>query len=838
MHGHYRTASIHYSFPSLIIAVLPYLPPDHVSPSSCAVRCCALWESNKRYNKAIHAAKTQYWEDWLEEVDGADVWTANQYLTQPSMDGGQSRIPMLQRQLNGSAMQPVTSNGDKSQLLASAFFPPPPAVSSVTADAEYPDPLPDLAPFSCARIKVQLAKLSAFKAPGPDGIPNVVLIRSADHIVHHLHRIFEASLRLNTYYTPWQESITVVLCKPGKPRYDLLKAYRPIALLNTLGKVLSMLVAEQLTFLGEEHGLLPATHFGGRPGRTTTDAMHLLVQTVKDAWRQSKVVSALFLDIEGAFPNAVTDRLIHNLWQRRIPQVYTDFVGHMLRGRSTCLRFDDFISDLIAIANGIGQGDPMSMILYLYYDADILDILQNHSCSERAMAFVDDSVLIAIGSNFEATHQTLRDMMTQPGGAIEWSVAHNSHFEFSKLALLNFSPIGSSKKGTTLVLPNAEVEPADSTCYLGVMFDAHLTWKVQYQYAVKKGNVWALALHRLARPSRGMTAQHVRQLYIAVAIPKMLYAIDVWCIQAALEAEQACSDIICVYSDGSAHGGGVGAAAVLLRVGRAPRKLQYHLGSNTKHTVFEAELATALLALELIRTETDASKSTSVAIDNQAAIHALSCTKPKPGHHLAAAFHSEAARLKAMQQGRGYQLRIRWIAGHEGCEGNEMADVEAKAAAEGEGSSTDQLLKYLQKLIPDSLLAIKQAFLKTIRTRWEMQWRADARCTNLKQLDDKLPGKSFMSLLNKADSLCRAHASLLFQLRVGHVPLNAYLHRFSKPEDRQPKGCPNCNYGEEDVWHIIMQCPVWLQEWDALKWALKIHCLLQFNNLLTSNKAV
>ena len=46
----------------------------------------------------------------------------------------------------------------------------------------------------------------------------------------------------------------------------------------------------------------------------TTDALHLLVNKVKNAWRNRRVASALFLDVEGAFPNAVTDRLLHNMW--------------------------------------------------------------------------------------------------------------------------------------------------------------------------------------------------------------------------------------------------------------------------------------------------------------------------------------------------------------------------------------------------------------------------------------------------------------------------------------------------------------------------------------------
>ena len=45
-------------------------------------------------------------------------------------------------------------------------------------------------------------------------------------------------------------------------------------------------IAEKLTFYMEKHGLLPPMHFGGRPGRTTTDALHTLTYKIKDAWRK------------------------------------------------------------------------------------------------------------------------------------------------------------------------------------------------------------------------------------------------------------------------------------------------------------------------------------------------------------------------------------------------------------------------------------------------------------------------------------------------------------------------------------------------------------------------
>ena len=150
----------------------------------------------------------------------------------------------------------------------------------------------------------------------------------------------------------------------------------PIALVNMIAKLLSSIVVEDIWHLVETHQLLPATHFRGRPGRSTTDSLHLLVDYIKAAWWCKQVVAVLFLDIEGAFPNVVTDHLLHNLRVRWIPETYVLLVKNMLTGCRNQLIFNDYLSGWFDWDNGIVQGDPLSMLLYLFYNADMLAIAQ------------------------------------------------------------------------------------------------------------------------------------------------------------------------------------------------------------------------------------------------------------------------------------------------------------------------------------------------------------------------------------------------------------------------------------------------------------------------------
>jgi hypothetical protein len=242
-----------------------------------------------------------------------------------------------------------------------------------------------------------------------------------------------------------------MLRKLGKPKYDVPKAYRPIALLNTIWKVLMAIVADHLTFVTETHYLLLANHFRGRLGRTTTDTMYLLANMIKASWHAGQVTAMLFLDIEGTFPNAVPAQLEHNLQKHRVPRRITNFISKMLTNRVIMLKFDGYTSEPMVINNSIGQGDPLSIGLYQYYNADLLDVPRNKG--KLALAYIDDASMITIADTFAKVHDMLADIMIRVRRVNNWSMSHNSPLEYSKLALINFAHSSSIKERLPLCLP-------------------------------------------------------------------------------------------------------------------------------------------------------------------------------------------------------------------------------------------------------------------------------------------------------------------------------------------------------------------------------------------------
>jgi hypothetical protein len=87
-------------------------------------------------------------------------------------------------------------------LLAKTFFPAKPP-QDAPLHFVYPKPICELDLIGKEQIRRHLAKLKPFKAPGPDGIPNVVLTKCANTILDRLYYIYSAITEKGLYFAPW-----------------------------------------------------------------------------------------------------------------------------------------------------------------------------------------------------------------------------------------------------------------------------------------------------------------------------------------------------------------------------------------------------------------------------------------------------------------------------------------------------------------------------------------------------------------------------------------------------------------------------------------------------------
>jgi len=90
-------------------------------------------------------------------------------------------------------------------------------------------------------------------------------------LVPHLGPLYHMNFALDTYPKQWRNSITIVLRTLEKMDYSAPNTHCPVALINTLGKVLSACIEYDLVHMTKVYRMLPENHFSCFQGRMTTD---------------------------------------------------------------------------------------------------------------------------------------------------------------------------------------------------------------------------------------------------------------------------------------------------------------------------------------------------------------------------------------------------------------------------------------------------------------------------------------------------------------------------------------------------------------------------------------
>lgn len=421
----------------------------------------------------------------------------------------------------------VTEASEKAELFRRTFFPRPPVADlRDTHDVQHTGQI-SLPPITEKEMLEAIRSTSPLKAPGPDGLPNRVLQATAEIIVGHLSAIFNQSLRIGHCPAHFLSSTTVVLRKPDKDDYTVPKAYRPIALLNTIGKIMDAVLARRLSYLVETYNVLPDTHIGGRRLRSTEHALHLIIERIYKAWNtgRGRVASLLLLDVSGAFDNVSHERLLHNLRSRRVDEKLVVWIASFLTERRTRITMDDFTSEEYTISTGIPQESPLSPILYIFYNAGLLEACELDR-ETTATRYIDDAAILACG---DTTAETCAKLKVALEKAQSWATTHASKFAPDKFQLTHFT------RSRTRFDTKQEVEtewgnitPKVACKYLGVLMDRKLDWKPHIEKIRRKASKSINALASLGSSTRGVRMSDMRKIYNGVVVPQMMYACSAW----------------------------------------------------------------------------------------------------------------------------------------------------------------------------------------------------------------------------------------------------------------------------------------------------------------------
>ncbi len=180
-------------------------------------------------------------------------------------------------------------------------------------------------------------------------------------------------------------------------------------LLNTLGKELESVIAQQISFMSEEHGLLLAQQMGAHSSRSVDTSLDFLVQQIHATQQNNDgVTTMLSLNMMEAFDRVVPARLPYNIRKRRIHELIVIWVGSFNSNRTTTLCLPGYNTDAFPTHTGIHQGSPLLSILFLFSNANHVEICNPLTLSASKTSCIDDVNALAFGKSIEENCRTLQ----------------------------------------------------------------------------------------------------------------------------------------------------------------------------------------------------------------------------------------------------------------------------------------------------------------------------------------------------------------------------------------------------------------------------------------------
>jgi hypothetical protein len=595
-----------------------------------------------------------------------------------------------------------------------------------------------------AEITDILKKTGAWKAPGQDLLPTGFLKACKGPLAKLLAELATASLRLEHFPTQFRAAKVVVLRKPGKTiaQQQTTGAYRPISLLNAMGKVIETAFCRRFAAAAEAQGLLPETQMGNRPQRSTDLAIKLVVDATHTAWSHGAVATLLQLDIKGAFDTVNHTRLLHTLQHQGFPLWAVRWVRSFLTDRTANLSFDGETTPPRSVTAGVPQGSPLSPILFLLYTASLYTQLREHA-GLIAVGFADDLNLLAFGKD---TQESCRYLEGAWQTCRQWSRTRGMEFAPEKSELLHLTRARAAPT-TPVHLDDQSIVPVQEARFLGVWIDRKLKWKGHLNAIKRKFATQQFALTRLAASAWGCTLLRAREIYTKVIRSAIAYRAGVWHHPTTDQRVK-------------------GIARKLATTQSQCLRVVAGAYRATPVRFLEAETATPPLDLYLNKWVADFERR---------------LERTGKGELIQAVCNRVATRLQHCRQRRRRRV---------------AAETPPRPSLEFGAGRTAWAQVWTEDSTPEEILWV----------HWKRRWTRNTGESPDSRRDAAPAAQPLFSYdaLKKHRHLHKHESSLLTQIRTGKVGLRAFLFERKVPEVATPR-CP-CGEAPETAAHLVLDC--------------------------------
>nr|GEX41040.1 retrovirus-related Pol polyprotein LINE-1 [Tanacetum cinerariifolium] len=208
-------------------------------------------------------------------------------------------------------------------------------------------------------VRAALQKMGRNKAVGPDQIPIEAWRGLGDEGVKWLTCLFNKIFSIAKMPDEWRLSEVIPVYK-NKGDAQACSNYRDIKLLSYTMKLWERVIGRRL----RRESRVSENQFGFMPGRSTTEAIHLLRSLMENYRERQRDLHMAFLDLEKAYDSVPRELVWKILLDKGIPRRYSKVIKDMYEGAKTRVRTTAGNTKYFSVNLRLHQGSAISPYLF------------------------------------------------------------------------------------------------------------------------------------------------------------------------------------------------------------------------------------------------------------------------------------------------------------------------------------------------------------------------------------------------------------------------------------------------------------------------------------------
>ena len=198
---------------------------------------------------------------------------------------------------------------------------------------------------------------------------------------------------------------------------------------------MKIIMTSRLSYATEKHEFLSKSQFESRQKVFIEYVLHFITERIYTIWVNDEIAIMLFLNVTKVYDNVCHFKLFHNLKKRRIKSNNLKWIISFFSKKYTIFKLVNYITNKIKIKIELLQNFFISFILYLFYNAELLETCIDENLKTATSDFVNDIAIMTIDSTKTNILKALRKSHEK---TIKWAKTHESIFVSTKYQLIHF----------------------------------------------------------------------------------------------------------------------------------------------------------------------------------------------------------------------------------------------------------------------------------------------------------------------------------------------------------------------------------------------------------------